>query len=428
MLKHLCSLFALLLLAGCSGGGSDEPASTASQPSTGSQAPPQASLVWLSSSGLFRSQTDGTGRITLDSQPGVTHPVVVSGSSILYTKEDAGRVRDVWTVQLNGTGKRVLVNDQDDEILRDVVGSWAIYDRTPGELRLLNLWSVSLDGQQPHLLVAANEQADEQFSAFYDGQAAGRAFYFLSCSVLRIDPSCGQLHSILPNGSDRRQHTVDSFIPTRGGHIGNRLIYNHFTSTDAMNHDIRSVPMTGGPSTPLADSPDYEWVSRIVGSRVIYHRCEIHPPSNVAGQCDVYIVNGDGTGTVALSTHPDNEIVQGVIGSRVIVRRNSGTTDSLYSIPTAGGTETPLLSLDFGQEFVLGIIGDRIILLRNTGIWSVKADGSDLTQLINQRDEFAGAAGPFACFARGTELWCVPNDGSAQAIQVTNDGEFIAGL
>ena len=429
MAKNLCFLLVLFLIAGCSGGGSESPDSTASQPATGPQAPPQASLIWLSSSGLFRSHTDGTGRITLDDQPGVSRPVLVSSTSIVYTRE-VNRLRDVWAVQLNGTGKHVLANDQDDEILRDAFGSWAIYDRSPGELRGNNIWSVSLDGQQAHLLVAANEQLDQQFSGFHQGQAAGRAVYLLSCSVLRVDPSCGQLHSILPNGSDPRQLTVDSFIPFIGGHVGNRLIYSQFSSTEAIDRDILSVPVTGGPPTPLANSQDYESerADLITGSRVVYHRCVVRPPSSFVGQCDVYSVNGDGSGTIALSTHPDNERVQGLIGSRVIVRRNSGATDTLFSIPAGGGAETPMLTIDAQTEFVVGIVKDRVILRRPTGLWSLKADGESLTQLTNQVDELAGSAGEFVCFARGQALWCVPADGSAEPTQVTDNGVFVEGL
>ena len=430
MKTKLFYLASLVLFTACSGGGSDVSPPT-SRGIAGPSPTPQASLIWLSSSGLFRSQTDGTGLITLDSNPAMPLPYVASGALIVYNKGfhlPAGPPRrDVWVVHINGTGQRVLANNQDDEILRDTIGPWAIYDRTPEELRPNNLWSSSLDGQQTRLLVEANETAGEQTFPFYHGKAAGRAIYFLGCLLGKVDPACGQLHSILPNGTERRQLTSDSFNPRLVGTVGTRMIYSQL-SENAMVPDILSVPVTGGPSTTLADSQDYEWVGLIVGSSVVYHRCEVHPPSPVVGQCDVYSVNGDGSGTIALSTHPDNERVQGLIGSRVIVRRNSGATDSLYSIPAGGGTETHILTLEAQAEFVIGIVDDRIILLRPSGVWSVQSDGSNLIQLTNQRDEFAGSAGSFACLGRGDALWCVPVDGSAEARQVTDEGTFVAGL
>jgi hypothetical protein len=52
----------------------------------------------------------------------------------------------------------------------------------------------------------------------------------------------------------------------------------------------------------------------------------------------------------------------------------------------------------------------------------------ELVQLTAEADEFAGAAGKFACFARGQALWCVPADGSWTPTRVTETGTWVTGL
>lgn len=80
------------------------------------------------------------------------------------------------------------------------------------------------------------------------------------------------------------------------------------------------------------------------------------------------------------------------------------------------------------HEFVEGIVGTRVMLKRPTGLWSLTAEGSGLVQLTTEADDYTGAAGAFACFARGPALWCVPADGSGPATQVADPGTFVTGL
>ena len=416
MAKNLCFLLVLFLIAGCSGGGSESPDSTASQPATGPQAPPQASLLWRSAAGgLVRSQTDGTGQIVLDSQPVQRFPVIVSGSTIVY---NTGTWRDVWTVQTNGSGRQAVVSTEDDEILDAVVGGWAIYRRQAVEIGPTPLWSGALDGRTSHVLASS-------LSSAYERSLNGRVMWSES------NTENTTLSSIQPDGTDQRlldeiprgNHGVFTFLGTRGT-VGNQVIYS--VLDEQFVPDLFAVPVTGGTVVTLADSQDYEWLGAVVGNRVVYHRCPVQGATIL--QCDISSVSSNGSGTVILSNHPENETVQGVIGSRVIVRRNSGATDTLYSIPAGGGAETPMLTIDAQTEFVVGIVEDRVILRRPTGLWSLRADGESLTQLTNQVDELAGSAGEFVCFARGQTLWCVPADGSAEPTQVTDNGVFVEGL
>jgi hypothetical protein len=150
----------------------------------------------------------------------------------------------------------------------------------------------------------------------------------------------------------------------------------------------------------------------------------------VIDQCDVASVRSDGQGRIALTATRDINYVQGAIGEQVIIRRSQrgGITDSLVSIPVSGGVETPMLTLSAQNEFVSGFIADRVIIQRPTGLWSLKADGTSLVQLTTEADQFAGAAGAFACFERGQALWCVPEDGTAAPTKVTENGMFVDGL
>jgi hypothetical protein len=70
----------------------------------------------------MRSQTDGSGMVTLADEPTVTNDVArLAGSNVLYMTQD-GQIggpgpRDIWTVNINGTGKHVLANTAEDEII-----------------------------------------------------------------------------------------------------------------------------------------------------------------------------------------------------------------------------------------------------------------------------------------------------------------------
>jgi hypothetical protein len=408
-------------LMSCSGG-SSAPPPTVSVPvpvqPTPAQPPAPAGLIWSTSSGIFRSQTDGSDRLTLANAPDLRQVMPdLDHSVVIYqTRPDlattAGVPNLIWKADVQGGGTQQLVEaGLNTEFIMDVIGSWVIYG---AQLRFWAPHSVALDGSITHSFALFA-------GSFYERSVAGRAI-LMQCDFA----PCTDLYSVLPDATDLRHLTA---IPTGTitgvfGAIGNQVIYG--LSTGAQ--DLFAVPVTGGPITILADSPEYESFGAVVGSRVIYHRCAVDAAQHV-GQCDIYSVQSDGTGTVALSTNPDNEIVQGVIGSQVIVRRNSGAIDSLYSIPANGGAEVPMLTLaDPMHEFMEGIVGDRVIVKRPTGLWSLLADGTGLVQLTTEADDYRGHAGQFACFNRGLALWCVPADGSWTPTQVTDIGGFVTGL
>jgi hypothetical protein len=421
------------LLSACGSGGSEASATLTDPPPP----PAPASLLYRADHTLVKSQTDGTVQVTLAEEPAGFNTIVVVGAQVMYETPQIPPVtnmEDIWAVQTNGTDRHLVVHDPVHEThLRDVIGPWMLYDARPGrsfEPPPPSLASVLLNGTASRIIMAAEGAGEIWQTPNYERQAGGRA----------IVEFAGNLFSLLPDGTDQRQLTFydplphlnnEPFVVVIGvpGVVADRAIYSIIPIGEA-TPKLFTVPVSGGPIAQLGTGSDYEFLGVVVGSRVVYHRCAVLSIDTL-GPCDVYSVNGNGTGSIAVSTHQDNDAVQGVIGSQVVIRRNhGGPTDTLVSAPVSGGAETTLLTLSFDDEFVMAIVGDRIVLQRTTGYWSIKADGSGLIQLTTEDPAFEAvhAVGPFACFNRGEALWCVPADGSAPPTKVTEKGTFVVGL
>jgi hypothetical protein len=422
-------------LFSCNGGSSDSPAPSSTIP----QSPVAAGLLWRTPTDLIRSQTDGSAQVMLVNTPGFDpFGTVVSGATVVYhvtappVPPLTFGLNDIWQVQTNGTGRQVVVATADAENVRDVFFPWVVYERgvySQGTLTSSAIRSARLDGPAQATLGA---------NAIYRAHVGER-------TVMEqiVQTGGGGSFSILADGTDMRPLTD---VPPRPGGvtfrtpvsaIGNTVLF-HESFFPENNQNILAVPVTGGSVTPLTQGGDYQAVSVIVGSRLVYQRCPLIPnpvsggPSPIAGPCDLYSTLTDGSGTVPLTTHPDAESVQGAIGSQVLFRRNSNTGDALYSIPAGGGTEAFLINLA-QNEFVTLIVGDRAVLRRATGLWSIRADGSGLRQLTNDAsDSPTGSAGSYVCFQRGPfslpDLWCVLADGSGAATHVAQGAFFVSGL
>ena len=429
-----------LILVSCSGDGSDAPAPQAIVP------PPAARLIWSTPTGLFRSQTDGNGQVTLDDAHAGIWSVIVSGTTVVYMTPQIPSVvnhQDLWAVETNGTNRHQLVRDpQHETYLRDVIGSWVLYDYRTGQSFQPpppSLASVRLDGTASRIIMDVTGEGEIWQSPNYERQIMGRA----------VAEFAGNYFSLLPDGTDLRQLTFypplphlnnEPFTALAGIHgaVGTAAIYATVESPSSPisaegTPKLFAVPVLGGAVMKLGDGPEMEMLMAVIGTRVVYHRCvmKLLPNLDVTfDRCNVSSVRGNGQERVVLTATSDINYVQGTIGQQVIIRRSrSGPTDELFSISVKGGVETPILSISYQNEFVIGIVKDRIILQRTTGIWSVQADGSELVQLTPDVDTFSvGAAGPFACFARGEGLWCVPSDGSGSATKVTDQGMFVTGL
>lgn len=437
-----------LILVSCSGGDSEAPPSPATQPSS-AQPPAPAGLIWRHDNQLVRSQTDGSGQVTLADEPAGIEKVVVSGRTVVYevpqSQSRTGNIPlDIRAVQIDGMDAHLVRRSAVPQwfYLLDVIGPWVLHtDRTGPEFSPPppSLASIQVNGTAPRILSAAVGSGELWQAPNYERQVQGRAIFEFA----------GNYFTILPNGADLRQltfyppfpHGDESFTALLGtrGVVGDSLIYQTVISpssptTPEGTPKLFAVPAPGGPVVKLGAGPEYEILGAVINTRVVYNRCVLMALPDfdfTLGQCDVSSVQSDGHGRVALTATRDINYVQGAIGEQVIIRRSQrgGTTDSLFSIPVSGGAETPLLTLSAQNEFVSGIVGDRIILKRPTGLWSLKGDGSSLVQLTSDAsDDPNREAGPFICFARGPALWCVPADGSGPATQVTTNGWFVAGL
>lgn len=443
-------LFVPLILASCSGGGSEAPPSLAPQTSAAAQPPAPAALILRRDNALIRSQTDGSGQVTLADEPATIERVVVSGTTVVYevprSQSRVGNIpRDIWAVQIDGMDRHLVRHSAIPQwfYLLDVIGPWVLHtDRTGPEFSPPppSLASILLNGTAPRILSAAVGSGELWQTPNYERQVQGRAIFEFA----------GNLFSLLPDGTDLRQltfyppypHFNEPFTVWLGtrGVVEDKVIYSVIPILEEMPK-LFAVPAGGGPVVQLGTGLEYEILGAVAGSRVVYHRCVLVRVSDPAGgfnsvldQCDVMSVLSDGQGRVALTGTREINYVQGAIGEKVIIRRSQrgGTTDSLFSIPVSGGVEMPMLLLS-ADEFVSGIVADRVILRRPTGLWSLKADGSGLVQLTNDASDWlSGSTGSFVCFSRGlsapTDLWCQPADGSGPATQVTTGARFVRGL
>ena len=430
-----------LILVSCSGGGSSETTQSVATPP-----PAPAGLLYRTNTALVRSQTDGSGHVTLAEEPAGLYPNVISGTNLVYTTPQLPYVPnmdDTWIVKTDGTDQHRILHDPVHEShVSDVIGPWLLYSYRTGQSFQPpppSLASVRLDGTASRIIMDVTGGGDIWQSPNYARQIMGRA----------VVEFAGNYFSLLPDGTDLRQLTFYPPFPHLnnepftalngiGGAVGTTAIYATVESPSSPisaegTPKLFAVPVLGGPVVKLGDGPEMEMLMSVIGTRVVYQRCMLMflPNLDVTfDRCNVSSVRSNGQERVVLTATTDINYVQGTIGQQVIIRRShSGPTDELLSIPVNGGVETPILSLSYQNEFVIGIVNDRIILQRTTGIWSIQADGSELVQLTPDVNTFSvGAAGPFACFARGEGLWCVLADGSAEPTKVTDQGQFVAGL
>jgi hypothetical protein len=109
-----------LILVSCSGGGSSAPPQTLTAPSPAPPSPTQppspASLIWSTPTGIFRSQTDGSGLITLAHAPDLLEVVPdLAESVVIYrTRPDTatiplGTPNLIWKADIQGGGTQQLV-------------------------------------------------------------------------------------------------------------------------------------------------------------------------------------------------------------------------------------------------------------------------------------------------------------------------------
>lgn len=392
----------VVLLVGCSGGGTDGGDSDARGTT---QAPPTA---------------------TAPSAP--AEPTASRSQTVVYqTFADNGDT-DVYAVNEDGSSTRSLAASGERAQFRGVsTDGWVIYDRfvsdttshlvavhaESGETRPLDtstagklfrgftpdqraiyekstatgtaIHSVRPDGTASAVLVDAPYTTAE----FIAANNSGRVLY-QTCERAPdpgAPPDCisAGLYSVAADGSDRRLLVAGQprvALLTSDG----RVVYEVTTGGQI---DLFSIAANGDSTVTLADSPDDEVSPRLLADgRVVYAR-------RVAGQWDVYLVNANGTGNRALLTSAEDEFVSDITpaGRILFVRRNASGQDNLYAID-ADGTGLAVLGDSTDSESLRRVTADGRVIYstRRTGtftqddLYSVKADGTDLRVLADSQE------------------------------------------
>ena len=420
MTRNIVALIGVALLAGCSGGGGGDPATSTSAPTPSAQ----PDMLVATSDGLWRGKATGNGQL-ISARPGIEQPgaVFVSEGNVYYHRLQpvqlpAGfELTDIWTVHTDGTDDHALVNTIADETARAAADQWIVYehDTFPNGTRVSELRSVRGDTGQQALL------ATERFTQyrFLSGQRA----------VFNTEQ---RLFSSSLNGTDARTHAIVNFPLTlsASGTFDNTLIYREFASGTG-RATLKSITVSGG-SLPVSLDDGLSYVSYVghVGSSVVYQRCVIEidpddPPR--AGACDVDSVNTDGSRRAVLASHSANESVQGFIGDQVIIRRNLSGNDQLIAVPVTGGTEQLLMTMT-DSEFVQLIVDDLLIVRRPSGTWTLGMNGT-LTKIGSVAGDFGVmAVGDSICLNKGTAVWCMPQDGQGPQVKIVDRGKVVGVL
>jgi len=404
MTRNIIALVGLALLAGCSGGGGEEPApATQATPQ-----PPPPDMLVATSDGLWRGKTNGQGELIFARSNFHQAVFEVSEGRVVYhrVKGPTGGFPpddyDIWTVNTDGTGDRVLVNTNDLERGLALHGPWLVYFKL-GQNVTAQTWSLRLDTGAQHFLYEGN-------GLFQQVYGADRVLFKEDLEIFSNALTGGSsvTHARVPDN--------DTYMSGNSMVVGNHLIFREEARS---GFPLLTVPLAGGTPTPLESDPGYQYVGGTLGTRVIYHRC-------ANSNCDVVSVEADGTGKVVLASHPANEAVQGVTTTQVIIRRNLNGRDQLIAVPVTGGPETPLMIMT-NSEFVDRIVGDLIILRRPTGTWTL-----DLSGNLKQIGKIAGldtfqVVGDRICSDLG-QVWCMPLDGSGPEVKVATEGKVVGVL
>ena len=406
MTRKWIAITGLLLLAGCSGGGGEDPAPA---PPTGAS----TEFLVATSEGLWRGLTNGKGGVVF------VHPnlqradVLLGDGHVSYSRvqpiQPPGSVdnEDIWTVNTDGTGNRALVNTPMNEFLQAVKGPWVFYFANPS-------WSsvrVDSAGQQAVLSTDVTDQLQ---------RFVGTRAVFSNDSAIT---------SINFDGTDKRIHVAVGVVAglfTRAAvEQPATLLYEWFNDR---RYQLFSVSLAeGAQEIPLDTEVTSSTYAGHSGGRVVYRRCLSveNAPSTV--QCNVLSVRLDGTQTAVLAAQSENEAVQGIIGERVVIRRNVNGNDQLVSVPITGGAESFIMLLG-DTDFIEVVAGDALVLRRSTGTWRLDLNGT-LTKLGPTPGGHAyQVVGTAVCYNVNAAYYCAPLDGSGPEVKITGNGKFVGVL
>lgn len=416
MTRNIVALIGLALLAGCSGGGGGDPATSTSAPTPSAQ----PDMLVATSDGLWRGKATGKGGLIF-AQPNLQQQeILVSEGNVLYS-----RGGDVWTVHTDGTGDHALLNTADGERLRAVSGPWLIYEKSisgPNQSFVEEQWSLRQDTLAQFFL-----EDTTGFGVSIQFQGADRVILGREHDIFSISTTGAErINYAVLSQQELSQDTELSGPLT----VADALIYRRFTprspfsSTSSSN--LFAIPSVGGTTVPLDTGQTYVYTGGAIGARVVYQRCPFQDPGFV-GACDVVSVQNDGTNQAVLASDQANEAVQGVTTDQVIIRRNLSGNDQLIAIPVTGGTEQLLMTMT-DSEFVQLIVDDLLIVRRPSGTWTLGMNGT-LTKIGSVAGDFGVmAVGDSICLNKGTTVWCMPQDGQGPQVKIADRGKVVGVL
>lgn len=388
----------LLLLGGCSGGGSaGDPSDTASSsplsPTPGSPSPSataaQAVIYQTFSaagdSNLYAVTEDGAGQAALAATDQREHFRGVSRDGwVVYDRYVSDVVSHLVSVRVTGGDMRLLDESSAGKLFRGFTpDNRVIYQKSTATGGAIH--SIRPDGTAPAVLI------DEPYitAEFVAATSGGRVLY-QACQRSQdpqAPPQCisAGLYSVAPDGTDRRllaAGTPRAALITDDG----RVLYE--TSVGGQS-DLYGMPADGGNPVVLAGSPDDEWDPRpLPDGRILYAR-------RVAGQWDVYLVHADGTGNRALLTDPSDEFVAGITpAGRILFVRGPSGQRNLYAI-NPDGTGLAVLGDSTDDENLRRITDDGRVIYstrRTAGgfaqddLYSVMPDGTDMRALADSQE------------------------------------------
>lgn len=408
MTRKWIAITGLLLLAGCSGGGGEDPAPA---PPTGAS----TEFLVATSEGLWRGLTNGKGGVVF------VHPnlqradVLLGDGHVSYSRvqpiQPPGSVdnEDIWTVNTDGTGNRALVNTPMGEFLQAVKGPWVFYYANTS-------WSsVRVDTGQQAVLSTGDVNASLD-------QLVGTRAVFSHDSLIT---------SINFDGTDKRTHadvsSNDRYLFIKAAIEQPATVLYEVVDNAPPQSQLFSVSLAeGAQEIPLTEVTKSTYAGHS-GGRVVYRRCLSveNAPSTV--QCNVLSVRLDGTQTAVLAAQSENEAVQGIIGERVVIRRNVNGNDQLVSVPITGGAES-FIMLVGDTDFIEVVAGDALVLRRSTGTWRLDLNGT-LTKLGPTPGGHAyQVVGTAVCYNVNAAYYCAPLDGSGPEVKITGNGKFVGVL
>ena len=395
MTRNITALIGFVLLAGCSGGGGDSATTSTAPPPPTPTAQPD--MLTATSQGILRGKANGQGQREILRAPNLLQSNVSmdAGNIVYHRNQGDGGGTDIWTVRADGTGDRALRNTANSEFVGAVSWPWLIYyDRAAEFTKTLNAET------------NAEYRIDDAGGGFINFHNNRVIITSYSSIISQSFTGTDDIRYVHATGPEESEMLVPAFV-------GDRLI-------SIRPSNLFSFPFLGGTAIPLDSGQSYVSWGGSIGSRVVYHRCQLG-----GGPCDVVSVQNDGTSPVVLTSHPANEAVQGVTTNQVIIRRNLSGNDHLIAVPVTGGAETLLMTMT-DNEFVETIVEDTIIVRRPSGTWSLNLSGT-----LKQLNNIAGLDGfvPVGnAICSSDVVWCMPLDGSAPAVKIANTGRVVGVL